>query len=99
MFSCLETLALLAVSFENAAKELAYTLMLSRPLCLMLGHYLENLTIAAVTSDQIVSMSSLEVACGVSDNPRFIIGTLSTFLAVIKDLGGRFVALLRPVEA
>jgi hypothetical protein len=70
MFPALRTLALRSISLENAEKELALALNLTRLSSLTLRHCSgsEDFLNAAVASGQKICLSSLEVVYGVSDD-------------------------------
>jgi hypothetical protein len=81
MSPALEILSLGAISLENAARGVAYALNFSGLSSLTLRHCpgSEEFLTAVIDSRQTIRLSSLEVACGLSDDVDMC-GTLSTFL-------------------
>jgi hypothetical protein len=94
MFPALEILSLSAISLENAARGVAYALNFSGLFSLTLRHCpgSEEFLTAVIDSGRTIRLSSLEVACGLSDDVDMC-GTLSTFLKTCQGLRDLFTTL------
>lgn len=98
MFPALKMLSLRAISLENAEKELAHALNLSKLSSLTLRHCSgsEDFLAAAVAGGQIIGLSSLEIVYGPSDDEYYMLQILSDSLNSLKGLRDLFISLPGP---